>query len=300
MNHIKNTITSNAGIFEFSFVAMTTECNVKLCADTKHAAQKCFHEIFNNTFRLERKYNFYDRKSYLSKKVNNRKNNTVSLDTETLFVFQKIREYSEATNGVFDITVGTLKACFKLDELSELQTCIDKNRAHTGLEAWSLSKKKLKTRDSQTLFDLGGVIKEYAVDEAAKIAKKYGIKAALIDYGGDIYGYGCKPDGNPFTIGIKNPKNLKEYIFAMPLSNQALTTSASYERNTKIEGEIFSHIIGKDYSVEIISSSVISKSALTSGIYSTVFMLAKDIDIPEELGVILVDDDMNIHQNILD
>ena len=91
-------------------------------------------------------------------------------------------------------------------------------------------------------------------------------------------------------------------VESTPLNNQAMTTSANYARNRQIEGTNFSHIIGKkvDSAGIIISSTVISDSVLTSGVYSTVFMLDMEIDIPEQMGVVLVDNEMNIHQNLMD
>jgi len=287
-------------LFEFTFNAMTTPCRVKLYTDSEQEAQSCYEEIKTNTYRLEKKYNFFDHKSYLHREINKRKRNTVKIDAETYAVLTQVRQLSEATNNIFDITVGTLKSCYKLDTLEEVNACLEKKRPLTGLDVWWLKDKKLHTKDKQTLFDLGGVIKEYAVDEAAKIAKKHKIKTALINYGGDIFGYGYKPDGEPFSIGIKNPKNTKENIAILPLENQALTTSANYERNREIEGKEFSHIIGERTNMAgIISSTIISDSALTSGVYSTVFMLEMDIDIPEGLGVMLIDKDMRLHQNLM-
>lgn len=287
-------------LFEFSFTAMTTPCRVKLYTDNESTANECFEEIKANTLRLEKKYNFFDHKSYLHREINTRKRNTLRLDKETLDVLTQVRTLSENTKGIFDITVGTIKSCYRQNTLDEVESCLKKKKTFMGLESWWIKDKKLHTKHKQTLFDLGGVIKEYAVDEAAKIAKKYKIPATLINYGGDIFAYGHKPDGETFTIGIKNPKNPKENIAILPLENQALTTSANYERNKKIEGKEFSHIIGeKTNQAGIISSTIISDSALTSGVYSTVFMLDMDIEIPKDIRVMLVDMDMKIHQNLM-
>jgi len=286
-------------LFEFEFTSMTTPCKVKLYTEDKNVADKCFLEIKNNTLLLEKKYNFYDKKSYLNRVVNKRKRNKVTIDNQTFEVLKQIRNLSENTNGAFDITVGTLKECYQHDSLSKVNACLDEKRPYTGLNSWFLKDKKLHFKDSRTLIDFGGVIKEYAVDEASQIAKKYDIGAALINYGGDIYGYGLKPDGNMFSIAIKNPNNPKENIAIIPLQNQALTTSANYERNIKIENKSFSHIIGKIDTIDIVSATIISDSVLKSGVYSTVFMIEKDIVIPNEMGVLLVDKDMKIHQNLV-
>ena len=286
-------------LFKFDFNSMTVACNVILYAKDKQVAAVCYQKIKNNTLRLEKKYNFYNRQSYLSREINRRKKNTVTLDTETAEVLKKIRVLSEVVD-VFDVTVGTLKSCYKLDTADKLQACMVQKNPFTGLNAWLLKGKKLHIRDKQTLFDLGGVIKEYAVDEAANIAKQHNVEAALISFGGDVFSYGNKSNGKPFAIGVQHPKNEGEYVTTLPLDNQAMATSSNQLRNSEIEGKMFPHIIGKKpNSTKIISATVISDSTLTSGVYSTAFMLEKNIDILDGLGIILVDEQLNVHQNIL-
>lgn len=104
--------------------------------------------------------------------------------------------------------------------------------------------------------------------------KKAKITSALINFGGDIYALGCKPNGQPFSVGIKNPLNPKEYITHANISNQALTTSASYERNHTIEDKNYSHIISTDtLQNRILSATVISSSVVESGVFSTALMI---------------------------
>lgn len=249
---------------------------------------------------LEKKYNFYNKNSYLNQKINQRRGNKVSIDKQTNEVLKEVYALSMATKGIFDISIGTVKECYQLNSLAKVKACLEEKKRYTGLDSWYLQDKKLRFKDKRTLLDLGGVIKEYAVDEAIKIAQRYKIPSALINYGGDIFAYGYKDNNESFSIGIKNPKNPNENIAIVPLDNQALTTSANYERNHQIEGKEFSHIIGNTTNKsDIISSTIISSSVLSAGIYSTVFMLEMDIIIPDEVGVLLVDSQLRLHQNLI-
>ncbi len=153
---------------------------------------------------------------------------------------------------------------------------------------------------------MGGVIKEFAVDQAGEIAKNENM-AALINFGGDIYVNGNKPDGSPFNVAIKNPKNPQENIAILQLSNQGLTTSAHYERSTLVEGESYSHIINTNSNntneregkvSQILSATVISHSVLTSGIYSTSLMVNSSLVIEGDINVVMIDDELRLHQNI--
>ncbi|MBV5348301.1 FAD:protein FMN transferase [bacterium] len=55
--------------------------------------------------------------------------------------------------------------------------------------------------------DFGGLVKEYAVDQAALQLQKLGIKFALVNFGGDISAYGtCHNE--PWKVGLQDPDSL--------------------------------------------------------------------------------------------
>jgi thiamine biosynthesis lipoprotein len=137
------------------------------------------------------------------------------------------------------------------------------------------------------------VVKEFAVDQAVKILKKEKISSALVNFGGDIYALGTKPNGEAFRVGIKNPLNPTEYITHADITNQALTTSASYERSHRVEEKSYSHIISSsDLQLDIISATVISLSTVQSGIFSTSLMI--DSNLKTNLEKILISKELNI------
>jgi len=285
--------------YNFEFLAMTTPCKVQIYKETKAKALHCFEEIKKNTLYLEKKYNFYDTHSFLSKKINTRDKNQLKVDEQTATVLQEIRKLSQEVNNHFDITIGTLKECYSHKNIDDLNTSLSELNGKYGIDSWDIQGRILTFKYDETKIDLGGVIKEYAVDEAVKIVKKHGISSAIINFGGDIFCVGKKDLNNLFSIGIKNPKDKTQNLFSVHLEDQALTTSANYERNIMIEDKKFSHIISKkNQNSEILSATVISNSVLKSGIYSTSFMISSEIDIPDTLKVALIDSDLKIHQNI--
>jgi thiamine biosynthesis lipoprotein len=147
-----------------------------------------------------------------------------------------------------------------------------------GCENISIKKNKLYFTNEFTKIDLGGFVKEYSVDRAVKIIKKYKIKSALINFGGDIFAIGKKPNGSKYSIGVTNPQNKNEFLFTVDIENQALTTSASYERNTIVENVEYSHIIKRENKSDILSATVVSHSCLNSGVYATSLMCDTSIN----------------------
>lgn len=263
----------------YKFEAMTTPCEVQLYSKDKISCDICAQEILSEVKRLELKYNYFNSSSYLSK-LNLRESDILDLETKSLL--QRAKLYYKKTNKIFDITVATIKEIYNLKTIKEYEKQKAILLPFVGCEHFMIKKNRLVFDNLCTKIDLGGFVKEYSVDKAVGIVKKHKIKAALINFGGDIYAMGKKEDGSKFKVGVKNPNFKNESLFYVELENEALTTSASYERNTIIEGKEFSHIIGVNKQSDIlsatvgpniISATVVSKNCVESGVYSTSLMI---------------------------
>jgi thiamine biosynthesis lipoprotein len=276
--------------FIYRFEAMSTSCEITLFSHDKQIADSCAQAVLKEIKRLEKKYNYYDSNSYLSQ-LNQRKSDKI--DQETKFLLQTSKLYYKETNKIFDITIATAKELYKLDKLDEFEKRFNKLKDYIGCEHFSIKKNKLSFDNEFTKIDLGGVVKEYAVDRSVTVIKKYKILSALVNLGGDIYAIGKKPDGEKFKIGIKNPKNKDENIHYQEIENEALTTSASYERNTQIQNKFFSHIISKEKKyADILSATVISNNTLKSGVYSTALMI--DDKLSKEVNSLIITSNLEI------
>ena len=247
---------------KYQFEVFTSPCEVILYDIAKPKADTLASSILKTSKHLEQKYNFYDKHSYLSA-LNSRKEH--HLDLQTKEVLKETRELYKLTDGVFDISVGTLKKNFHEDL-----------KQFVGIEHWEIKKDKLVFDNPHTQLDLGGVIKEYAVDRAAMFLRKSKVKSALINFGGDLYALGAKPDGQAFSIAIKDPANPTQKFTSISISNSALTTSAHYER--------VGHIIG-DKS-DILSSTVYGDKTLWCGAFSTAYLIKSNLLLPKRYRVL--------------
>ena len=260
----------------YKFEAMTTPCEVLLFCDDKKRADETAQAVLREAKRLEKKYNYFAADSYLSA-LNSRERD--DLDPETQNLLQRAVQYYRLTAQVFDITLATIKDLYRSQtSLETLHEAKERLLPFVGCEHFQIKKKRLSFDNPYTKIDLGGFVKEYAVDQAVKIIQKAKIASALVNFGGDIYALGKKPDGQKFRVGIKDPKNPKEFILFEEIENEALTTSASYERYVTIEGASFSHILSKEEQTQTPSSvTVISKNCVESGVFSTALMVNPDI-----------------------
>ncbi len=307
--------------FVHRFHAMTVPCEVQILSiDLANfpgaTAKEIADEIEQNTRRLEDKYNFYCEDSWLTQCINQRTSCDVELDSESAEVFQHLDRLSQLTFDTFDTTVGSIKHLLKQKPKMLHSHAFQALSSALGKQAWelkgalelqgtdnlqgtaALQRTKLHIPDSRTRFDFGGVIKEYAVDQAVEIGKQRGATSMLVNFGGDIYALGTKPDGSAFNIAVLDPRDNKTPFFAVPLTNAALTTSAHSERQMQFGDKTTSHILSKqDVEKKILSVTAIASSTLEAGVLSTSLTLNPNISVPEDSAVIYIDDQLHIHQN---
>ena len=64
--------------------------------------------------------------------------------------------------------MGTINHCYKYKTIEEVSNCVASLKSKMGLENWSIKNNLLEFKHKETKLDLGGVIKEYAVDASAE------------------------------------------------------------------------------------------------------------------------------------
>jgi FAD:protein FMN transferase len=277
------------------FSAMTTHCELLFYDASPALAQHITSDIEARVAELVKRYNFHDTDSWLNNNINNRKMQSVTLDQEALNILQLVRQHS--VSGAFDITVGSYsRAVRQAKSKAEAMAIRQQAKGYTGLNTWEIAGEQLIFHHPLTQFDLGGVIKEFAVDEACRIAKAAGMTSGLINFGGDMAAIGKKPDGSRFIAAIPNPLASEQLLFGMDIENQALTTSAHYARRNQFKDGDVSHVVNADCSkAAFISASVVSSSALISGIYSTSLLVDSSTQLPAGSHAVVVDQQGQLH-----
>lgn len=82
--------------------------------------------------------------------------------------------------------------------------------------------------------DPSGLVKGWAIKNAADILKKRGYRSFYIDAGGDIQVSGKNKHGLPWRVGVRNPYNKDEIIKTISVSNEGVATSGTYTRGEHI------------------------------------------------------------------
>ena len=84
------------------------------------------------------------------------------------------------------------------------------------------------------LIDPSGLVKGWAIFNAAKILELAGFKNFYIEAGGDIQVFGNNSYGKAWSVGIRNPFKPQEIIKIVYVTNQGVATSGTYIRGQHI------------------------------------------------------------------
>jgi FAD:protein FMN transferase len=131
-------------------------------------------------------------------------------------------------------------------------------------------------------YDPSGIVKGWAIFNAAKLLDKAGYKNFFIEAGGDIEVRGRNAEGGPWRIGIKNPFDQSEIVKAIYLNAGGVATSGTYLRGL----HIYDTKRGGTPADEIKSITVVGPNIYEADRFATAaFAMGKDgIDFIEQLA----------------
>jgi len=114
-------------------------------------------------------------------------------------------------------------------------------------------------------YDPLGIVKGWAIKNAAEILRRKGYKNYYIEAGGDIQVSGKNRQGKPWKIGIRNPFNIKENVKIISVSGKGVATSGTYMRGQ----HIYNPFRPKDNKIDIVSLTVIGPDILEADRFAT-------------------------------
>lgn len=210
----------------------------------------------------------------------------VAVSPETFQVIEESLRYAQLTDGVFDVSIGSLVELWSImdgddyvpapSEIRQARALVDYRAVELNPKEWTVTLRRPGMR-----LDLGGVAKGYAIDRVRQILEEYGVKAALVDAGGDVWAVGMRPDGKEFRIGIRHPREPQSVVAVIMARDISIVTSGDYQRYFIKGGVRYHHIIdprtGMPANSGVISVTIVSPSGMEGDILSTaVFILGKE------------------------
>lgn len=201
----------------------------------------------------------------------------VKVNADMLEIVSRANYFSGLCNGSFDVSIGPVMDLWGFGQ-SEQKVPRDEDIA-AALKLVNYRKVIVDAKNSSIFLadtgmsmDLGGVAKGYATEKAAKVLKGLNIQHAMINAGGNVYALGTKPDGSPWRIGVRDPRNDQGVIAVIYVQDKAVVTSGDYERFFEKGGVRYHHILdpatGKQAG-SVMQTTIVADSATDADILST-------------------------------
>lgn len=262
----------------YAFSALGSDCTLLLDHHETGLCAQAAEQVMAETWRIESKFSrFLNDNTLAAINQAGQRGGSVRVDEETAQLIDYAFAAYQLSGGLFDISSGVLQRAwdFTHAQLPDA-VVITELLTHVGLQHVEWSKPVLRFSRPGMALDFGGLGKEYAVDRAADLCLALGLQHGLIDFGGDLRALGPQPDGSPWLIGLRHPRQPACSLGNLTLMHGALATSGDYERYVEIDGQRYCHVLNPHTGWPVngmASVTVQAEHCLLAGTLSTIAML---------------------------
>ena len=188
------------------------------------------------------------------------------------------REYTERTEGCFDITVAPVMDAWGFTteeprvpdaaELEALLPLVDSGR----ITLESGEDGNFLTLAPGQAIDLGGIAKGYATDCLAEIFAQRDAERGWVSLGGNVLVWGTRPDGEPWRVGVQDPRqpDQAQNVGEIRLEDAFAVTSGGYQRYFEADGTVYHHVVdpatGRPADSGLLSVTVIAPAEPTGAL----------------------------------
>jgi thiamine biosynthesis lipoprotein len=212
-------------VHRFSHDAMATTLEVVIRGQMKDYARQVARASFEEADRLEGELSRFIGASDVSQINRLTAGQSVRVGIALIECLHLARQVHEETHGAFDVTLGSLLACWRTEDGSPHTPAADEvvaARARTGMDRveWNEAEHSVAVLTDGVKIDLGGIGKGYAVDQMAALLRDWGIEDALLHAGeSTALAIGSWP------VAIRDPQDQTSILGQFPLRDRALSGS---------------------------------------------------------------------------
>ena len=190
-------------------------------------AQRSIDLAFDELRRVDRTMSRFRADSDVGR-VNGALGGSVVVADDTALVLASALGWAAASDGWFDPCLGALvegagaEAHPAMDTPAGLASALEVDRDGTA--------PRVRLHHPAARVDLGGIAKGHAVDLAARALRDRGIFHALVNAGGDLVAMGTDAEGEPWSVGVRDPSDPAGIVAVLPVADAAVATSGRYVR----------------------------------------------------------------------
>lgn len=290
----------------FSRPMMGTMVSLTVIADTRESGVRACEAAFGEIARIEALMSPKAADGDIARLNREAGCRPVSVSEETFALLRTSMEVSCETGGAFDVSFASLGGLWKLGgecfrppearQVARMLPLVDYRKIRLTEEG-----RRVSLAPGMRL-GLGGIAKGYAIARAVELLRREGVRASIVDAGGDLQVFGDK-FGEPWRVGLMHPRKKEILLVIAARDGDSVVTSGDYERFAFHNGERYHHIINPKTGFPargFSSVTVLCSDPVLADAYATALFVMGGVRALEfarahpELKVILVDLDMKI------
>jgi len=223
-----------------SHIAMETVVEVQVRHAQKERAEEAISEAFAEIRRVEALFTHFDPRSPIAI-INRSVAESFPVSPEVFNMMRQCETLWRDTSGAFDASLGAVIDLWGFHRAEKTVPQAKSIVAALRNSGWRHVRLKEEFRVGRTApvkFDFGSIAKGYAVDRAASVLRRKGMKESLVNAGGEI-----RSTGGTWLIGIQHPRKQGEMVHRLKLCDMAVATSGDYEQYFEKDGKRYHHIL---------------------------------------------------------
>lgn len=262
-------------------VLMGCTFDITIVADDSLTARKNINLAIDEIIRIENLISEWKSSSQVSEINRNAGIRAVKVDKELFNLTKRALQFSEITDGAFDISIVAMDKIWKFD--GSMDTLPTLELISKAISKVGYKNIELNETDSSIFLKLPGMKigfgatgKGYAADRGRQLMQQLNVKAGIVNASGDMAVWETQSNKKPWRIGIVNPLNTRKSLDIIEATQAGITTSGNYQNYVELNGKRYSHIINPKTGIptsELISVTVIGPNAETANGFSTSIMV---------------------------
>jgi len=225
-----------------------TQITITVLVKDQNDGLRKIDQAFREIERLEKIYSDRRADSELVRLNQLAKQDWVHVSDEMADILNNAFYWYEKTDGLFDITIGSLGKLwgFKTNDQGHVpdpkrvRELVDK----IGMEKlyWDEGKQRIKFANPVIQLDLGGIAKLAILRKLDDYFKQQNFYQYLVNLGGDVLA-GQRGPIKKWQVGIADPKDPENIIACLEVEDSLVLTSGDYFRKFSEGGKNYHHII---------------------------------------------------------
>ena len=171
----------------------------------------------------------------------------VRVSAETLGVLERALDVSKLTGGAFDVSFASIGRLWDYgredfrppspDAVRRMLPLVDYRKVELDR-----GRSTVRLALAGMRIGLGGIAKGHAIAKAVGALRRHGVRASIVDAGGDLQVSGTK-SGEDWRVGLRHPRSGDIALVIAMRDGEAVATSGDYERYRMYRGRRYHHII---------------------------------------------------------